>query len=56
MTDLKTFINMLNNSEETFSKETSVNGYTVKILERNIVFYFNKDESFHFCTTIKFDK
>lgn len=40
---------MLNNSNETFSKEKSGEDWGVKITSREITFYFNKDGIFQFC-------
>ena len=49
MTDLKNFISMLSNSQESFSKSKSGDGWVVKITSRGIEFFFNTDESFSFC-------
>ncbi len=51
MTDLKNFVQMMNNSQETFSKEKSGDGWVINITSRGIQFFFNEDESFHFCIT-----
>ena len=40
---------MLNNSNETFSKEKSGDDWVIKITGRGMKFYFKKDESFSFC-------
>lgn len=49
MTDLKNFIHMLCNSNETFSKEKSGDDWVVKITGRGFRFYFSKDEKFQYC-------
>lgn len=49
MTDLKSFVQMMNNSKETFSKEKSGDDWVIKITSRGIRFYFNKEESFMYC-------
>ena len=53
MTDLKTFLIMISNSNESFEKRKSGNDWLVKITNREIEFYFDKDEKFKFCCTSK---
>ena len=49
MTDLKMFINMLNKSDETFTKEKSGKDWVVRITGREVHFLFNEDETFSYC-------
>lgn len=51
MSDIQNFVQMLNKSKETFSKEKSSDGWMVIITSRKIEFYFNKDGDFQFCAT-----
>lgn len=53
MTDLKTFISMLNNSKESFSKEEYHFGFIVKLPKNNVHFHFKKDESFEYIRNVE---
>ena len=53
MSDLKNFIQMLNNSDECFSKTKSGDDWLITIIERKMEFYFKKDGSFRFCWVIQ---
>lgn len=52
MTELKTFVSMLNNADQEFTKRKSNNDWVVTT-SNDVEFHFNSDESFRMCYNMR---